>query len=72
MKYTNEERIKIHNLAYQTIIEFYKNDMSGRLLYLFVKKLSGISKLLAFKGEEKYRFVVISENEYKKLKDTIK
>lgn len=70
MKYTNEERIEIYNLAHQIIIEFYKSDISGRLLYLFVKKLSGISKLLAFRGDEKYRFVVISENEYKKLKDT--
>lgn len=68
MEYTKEERHEIHRLASEIITKFCVNDRSGRLLLLFVCQLSGLSKLAGFRGNEEYRFRVISEEEYKKFK----
>lgn len=68
MNYTNEERHEIHRLAQEIIKKFVINDRSGRLLYLLMHQLSGLSRLTGFKGEGKYRFYVVSEEEYNKIK----
>lgn len=69
MKYTDEERHEIHRLAQEIITKFVINDRSGRLLYLLMCQLSGLSKLAGFRGDDEYRFSVVKENEYKKFKE---
>ena len=68
MKYTDEERHEIHRLAQEIITKFVINDRSGRLLYLLMHQLGGLSKLAGFKGEEEYRFYVVGKEEYNKIK----
>lgn len=69
MKYTEEERHEIHRLAQEIITKFVVNDRSGRLLYLLMCQLNGLSKLAGFRGDDKYRFSVVKEDEYKKFKE---
>ena len=69
MKYTDEERHEIHRLAQEIITKFVINDRSGRLLYLLMCQLSGLSKLTGFRGDDEYRFSVVKECEYKKFKE---
>lgn len=69
MKHTENHCVKMDRLASEIMMKIYKHDKSGRLLYLFCKKLCAISKLRGFGIDDKYKFVVITEDEYKKLKD---
>ena len=69
MNYTEEEQCEMNRLASETMMKIYKEDTSGRLLYLFCKKLCAISKLKGYGIDDKYKFVVIAEDEYKTLKN---
>lgn len=69
MKHTENHCVKMDRLSSEIMMKIYKYDRSGRLLYLFCKQLCAISKLTAFGIDDKYKFVVITEDEYKKLKD---
>ena len=69
MNYTEEEHCEMNKLASETMMKIYEGDTSGRLLYLFCKKLCAISKLKGYGIDDKYKFVVITEDEYNKLKD---
>ena len=68
MNYTEEEQHEMNILASETMMKIYGKDTSGSLLYLFCKKLYAISKLKAFGIDDKYKFVVVTEDEYSKLK----
>lgn len=59
-----------HRAASKIMTEIHQEDRSGKLLYLFCKNLYKISKLRAYgiTMDDEYKFVVITENEYKKLK----
>lgn len=65
-----ETELGISNLANGVMWAFFKEDKSGRLLYLFLRKLYGLSKLPAIAAciDDKYKFVVITKDEYEKLK----
>ena len=56
--------------ASEIITKIHQEDKSGKLLYLFCKSLSKISKLRAYGWgiDDEYKFVVITEDEYRKLK----
>ena len=69
MNYTKEEHDEMNRLASETMIKIYEKDTSGRLLFLFCKKLCAISKLKAYGIDDKYKFVVVTEDEYKTLKN---
>ena len=69
MNYTEEEHDEMNRLASETMMKIYEEDTSGRLLYLFCKKLCAISKLKAYGIDDKYKFVVVTEDEYKTLKN---
>lgn len=64
-----EKEAQISKLANGIMCEIFKEDRSGRLLYLFAKKLCAVSKLKAFDAciDDKYKFVVIAKDEYEKL-----
>ena len=66
-----EKELQISKLANEILWTIFKEDPSGRLLYLFAKKLYAISKLKAFDAciDDKYKFVVITKNEYENLKN---
>lgn len=66
----SEKEVQISKLANGIMWTIFKEDKSGRLLYLFAKKLCALSKLKAFDAciDDKYKFVVITKDEYKKLK----
>lgn len=68
MNYTAEERYNMNRLASEIMTEIYRQDNTGRLLYLFCRKLCAISKLRAYGIDNKYKFVVITEDEYEQLK----
>lgn len=68
MNYTEEEQHEMNILASETMMKIYGKDTSGRLLCLFCKKLCAISKLKAYGIDDKYKFVVVTEDEYKTLK----
>lgn len=57
--------------AGEVMWEIFKREKTGKLLYLFVQYLSRMPKMYAYRGhiDDKYKFVVITEDEYKKLKD---
>lgn len=59
-----------HRVASEIMTRIHQEDKSGKLLYLFCKNLYKISKLRAYciTMDDEYKFVVITENEYKKLK----
>lgn len=61
-------RTMAHRAAMEVICKIASKDRSGKLLYDFVKHLAAVSKLAGFKGEEEYRFYVITEDEYRKLR----
>lgn len=63
--------IMAHRAASEMMTKIYQEDRSGKLLYLFCKNLYKISKLRAYgiTMDDEYKFTVITENEYKKLKD---
>ena len=65
----SEKEVQISKLANGIMCAIFKEDKSGRLLYLFAKKLCALSKLKAFDAciDDKYKFVVITKDEYKKL-----
>ena len=65
-----ETELWISKLANGVMMAMHIEDKSGRLLYLFVKKLCAISKLKAFDAciDDKNKFVVITQDEYEKLK----
>lgn len=69
MNYTKEEQHEMNILASETMMKIYEENTSGRLLYLFCKKLCAISKLKGYGIDDKYKFVVITEDEYSILKD---
>lgn len=54
--------------AHKIIIKICQIDRSGKILYHFVKSLQKLSRLTGFKGSDEYRFYVIKEDEYKRLK----
>ena len=66
-----EKEAQISKLANGIMWTIFKEDKSGRLLYLFAKKLCAVSKLKAFDAciDDKYKFVVITQEEYGKLKE---
>ena len=65
-----EKEAQISKLANGIMYELFKEDRSGRLLYLFAKQLCAVSKLQAFDAciDDKYKFVVITKEEYERLK----
>lgn len=65
-----ETELGISKLANGVMMAMHKEDKSGRLLCLFVKKLCALSRLAAFDAciDDKNKFVVISKEEYEKLK----
>lgn len=48
----------------------HREDRSGKLLYWFCVKLCAFSRLRAYRitMDDEYKFVVVTENEYRKLK----
>ena len=73
---TEEEKKIAERLAFEVLklIFKYDNDRTGRWLYLFMQYLTKLTRLYAYYGlsGKKYRFVVITEDEYKSLKDNAK
>jgi hypothetical protein len=67
MDYTKEELYEISRLSDEMLMKLYKMDRSGRLLYLFIKKLSAKSRMKAFGIEDKYTPFVVSKDEHKKI-----
>ena len=65
-----EKEAQISKLANGIMFAIFNEDRSGRLLYLFAKKLYAVSKLKAFDAciDDKYKFVVITKEEYERLK----
>lgn len=63
--------IMARRAASEIITKIYQEDRSGKLLYLFCKSLYKTSKLRAYdiSRDNEYKFVVLTEDEYKKLKD---
>lgn len=70
MKFTNEETHEMSKLASEVLTKIHREDRSGKLLYLFCVKLCALSRLLAYRitMDDEYKFVVITEDEYKRLK----
>lgn len=70
---TDEERRAANRLASEVLRLIFKNDndRTGRWLYLFMQHLTKASRMYAYYGlrDKRYRFVVITEDEYKMLKD---
>ena len=70
---TEEERKIAERLAFEVLklIFKYDKDRTGRWLYLFMQYLTKLTRMYAYYGlrDKKYRFVVITEDEYKKLQD---
>ena len=66
-----EKEVQIRKLANEIMWEIFKEDNTGRLLYLFVKKICAVSKLKAFDAciDDKYKFIVITKDEYDYKKD---
>lgn len=66
-----ETELNISKLANGIMTTIHREDKSGRLLYLFVKKLCALSKLAAFDScvDDRYKFIVITKNEYDYKKD---
>ena len=66
-----EKEKQISQLAHRIMWEIFKEDRSGRLLYLFAKQLCATSKLKAFDAciDDKYKYIVITKNEYDDEKD---
>lgn len=64
--YTKEEYKNINTMAAKIINSFWKHGDRGRLLFLLVKRISAITRLAAYRND--YNFVVISKDEYEKLK----
>ena len=64
--YTEEEYKNINAMATKIINAFWKYGDRGRLLFLLVKRISAITRLAAYRND--YNFVVISKNEYEKLR----
>ena len=66
-----EKEALISELANGIMCTIFKEDRSGRLLYLFAKKLCAASKLKAFDAciDDKYKFVVVTQEEYNRLKE---
>lgn len=62
--------IMARRAASEIIAKIYQEDRSGKLLYLFCKSLYKTSKLRAYdiSRDNEYKFVVLTEDEYKKLK----
>ena len=72
-EYTREEKQTINRLAHKIMHKFYTNgDRSGRLLYLFARCLSKLMGLYAYGFDDKYKFVVLTQDEYKELKNNSK
>ena len=61
-------RMMANRAANEVICKITSKDRSGELLYYFVKHLQNLSRLTGFKSFDEYRFFVIKEDEYKKLK----
>ena len=70
MVYTEKELHEMSILASKIMTEIHIEDRTGKLPYLFCKQLCAISRLKAYdiSRDDKYKFVVITEDEYKKLK----
>ena len=68
MEYTQEERYEVGLLADKVMMKVYQADRSGRLLYLFMKQLSGRSKLKAYGIDDTYKPVVMNKYEYDQLR----
>lgn len=64
--YTEREYKNINTMAVKIIDAFWKYGDTGRLLFLLVKRISVITRLAAYRND--YNFVVISKDEYEKLK----
>lgn len=71
MKYTEEELCEISRLADDILMKLYQMDRSGRLLYLFVKKLSAKSRLKGYGIDDKYTPFVVSKDEHKKINNDL-
>lgn len=69
MECTKEEIKATNKLATNIMRKFHANDRSGRLLYLFVRQLTKVTGQYAYRPDDKYRFVVITMDEYNKLKN---
>lgn len=68
IKCEDDVRRMAHRAASEIIIKIHKEDHSGKLLFYFVKSLQKMSGLTAFRCSNEHRFIVIEEDEYKKLK----
>lgn len=70
-EYTREEKHAVQILAHKIMHKFYTNgDRSGRLLYLFARCLSKSMGLYAYGFDDKYKFVVLTQDEYEELKNS--
>lgn len=70
MRFTQEEIHKMNRFASEILMKIHQEDKSGKLLYLFCVRLCALSRLRAYRitMDDKYKFTIITEDEYKKLK----
>ena len=62
-----ENRQDLDKFVSKVFMEIYEYDRTGRLLYLFARRLSVVSKLKAFGIDDENKFVVIPQERYKRL-----
>ena len=63
-----ETELGISKLANGIMMAFWKEDRSGKLLYKFITKLCGLTRLPAFGIEDKYKTYIVTKEEYEKIK----
>lgn len=63
-----ETELGISKLANGVMFAFWKDDRSGKLLYEFIAKLCGLTRLPAFGIEDKYKTYIVTKEEYEKIK----
>lgn len=63
-----ETELGISKLANGVIMVFWKEDRSGKLLYKFIVKLCGLTRLRTFGIEDKYKPYIVTKEEYEKIK----
>lgn len=64
-----ETELSISKLANGVMMAFWNEDRSGKLLYKFIAKLCGLTRLPAFCIEDKYKPYIVTKEEYEKIKD---
>ena len=64
-----ETELSISKLANGVMMAFWNEDRSGKLLYKFIAKLCGLTRLQTFCIEDKYKPYIVTKEEYEKIKD---